>query len=151
MTEMNILGNRAVHLLLVVLQISFVAAIIFSGPLFPSSFVLITVSFAALIFALWAMTEMKFRFSIFPVPAESAELIMTGPFAIVRHPMYTSLLAWTLSLMLGEPRDFRFAIWILLFAVLMIKSEAEERILSARFSEYGDYRKATKRIIPFVL
>ena len=148
---MKILANRAFHLLLVALQISFVAAIVFSGPLFPSSFVLITVSFAALIFALWAMTEMKFRFSIFPVPAEGAELVRTGPFAIVRHPMYTSLLAWTLSLVLGEPKDFRFALWILLFAVLMIKSEAEERILSSRFSEYSEYRRSTKRIIPFVV
>ena len=148
---MKILANRTVHLLLVVLQISFVAAIIFSGPFFPSSFVLITVSFAALIFALWAMTEMKFRFSIFPVLAEGAELVRTGPFAIVRHPMYTSLLAWTLSLVLGEPKDYRFAIWILLFAVLMIKSEAEEKILSARFSEYGEYKKSVKRMIPYVL
>ncbi|MBX7041907.1 MAG: isoprenylcysteine carboxylmethyltransferase family protein [Ignavibacteria bacterium] len=148
---MKITGNKAVHALLVILQLSFSAAIIFSGPLFPSSLVLIAVSFGALIFALWAMTEMKFRFSIFPVPAEGAELVTTGPFAVVRHPMYTSLLAWTLCLVLGEPKDFRFALWILLFAVLLIKSVAEEKILSARFSEYSEYRKSTKRIIPYVI
>jgi protein-S-isoprenylcysteine O-methyltransferase Ste14 len=33
----------------------------------------------------------------------------------------------------------------------MIKSEAEEKILSARFSEYGEYKKSVKRMIPYVL
>lgn len=80
------------------------------------------------------------------------ELIRTGPYAIVRHPVYASmfimmlatglLLAWWPLLLLG------IALYI---AGTEIRIRAEESLLRARFGrEFEEYRRQVPAYIPFV-
>lgn len=148
---MKFIFSRSFHLLLVALQLLCIAYMLFTGPLFPHSFFLLVPYSCAILFALWAMVEMKFNFTILPSLPEGRKLITTGPYALVRHPMYTSLLAIILTLVMNEFSEKRLAVWAVLFAVLMAKSEVEERILGERFPEFSDYKKSTKRLIPFLI
>ncbi|AJY38417.1 isoprenylcysteine carboxylmethyltransferase family protein [Burkholderia humptydooensis] len=82
---------------------------------------------------------------------EDHRLIQGGPYAIVRHPIYTGVLAAALgtALMAGDLRSF------VLFAVVagcyLVKIRREERwLLDAFGDEYTQYQARTAALIPKV-
>ncbi|THK39579.1 isoprenylcysteine carboxylmethyltransferase family protein [Ensifer sp. MPMI2T] len=80
------------------------------------------------------------------------ELICRGPYALVRHPMYTSFL------LMGVGQAFLLSNWVaglaglVGFAVLFfLRVDKEERMMLEIFgSQYRDYMDRTKRIIPYL-
>jgi protein-S-isoprenylcysteine O-methyltransferase Ste14 len=83
---------------------------------------------------------------------EDHELVTTGPYSVVRHPIYASLLAiliCTQSLL----TPLRWAAVSLAFFVAgtEIRVRAEEALLASRFGEaFQRYRKSVSAYIPFV-
>ena len=83
---------------------------------------------------------------------ERHELICAGPYALVRHPMYTSFL------LMGLAQVFLLANWVagisglIGFAVLfLLRVDKEERMMLENFgSRYRDYMEKTKRIVPYL-
>ena len=83
---------------------------------------------------------------------EKHELISHGPYALVRHPMYTSFLLMALG------QAFLLANWVvglaglIGFAVLFfLRVDKEERMMLEIFGpEYRAYMDRTKRIIPYI-
>lgn len=126
------------------------AYILVSGPLIPSGTILKALYLASIAFALWAVIEMKFRFSVFPSLLPGKELVTTGPYSIVRHPMYTSIMAAGLILVAENTTFARLIAWFLLAAVLILKSRAEDRVLESEFDSYKEYESKRRSIIPFV-
>ena len=98
--------------------------------------------------ALFTMRQSRFKSA--PEPHAAATLIMSGPYAIIRHPMYTALIVATFGLFLNYPVPGHLIAWALLFAVLNIKLSYEERLLTARFPGYAAYRTGTKKLFPFI-
>ncbi len=82
---------------------------------------------------------------------DNPELIITGPYAYVRHPIYSGMLLATLGSTLGESVVWGLA--LILFGVYFIYSaRQEERIMLERFPEqYRAYMQKTKMLLPFVL
>lgn len=80
------------------------------------------------------------------------ELISDGPYARVRHPMYTSFLLMAVGQALLLPNWFVGLAGLLGFAVLFfLRVDAEERMMLEVFGEeYRDYMGRTKRIIPYI-
>ena len=79
------------------------------------------------------------------------ELIRTGPYAWVRHPIYSGLLLATIGTALArrEPRGL-FAI-VLLWLAFWIKSRMEEQFMRKTFGpEYDAYAHSTGALIPRV-
>lgn len=80
------------------------------------------------------------------------ELVRTGPYRRVRHPIYSGLLAAILgcTVALGEWRGLlAFGI---IFAALHFKLRREERWMTERFGhQYQAYRRETRALVPFVL
>ena len=79
------------------------------------------------------------------------ELIQTGPYRLVRHPIYSGFLLGALGAALGfgELRDFLAV--LLIFLAWKIKSLGEERFMLAQFGlQYSDYMRRVKGLIPFV-
>ncbi len=102
-------------------------------------------------FGIWAAAAMRFRFNILPSPLTGTRLMTKGPYAYVRHPMYTTLVFGTLALVINSFSTSKLIAWILLATVLYVKSLIEERILTKHFPEYENYSNITKRIIPFII
>ncbi len=83
---------------------------------------------------------------------EDHQLIRTGPYAVVRHPIYASLLAALLcTLLLLTPWEW-FPLSLALYIIgTEVRVRTEERLLESRFpDEYQQYRRQVRAYLPFV-
>ena len=80
------------------------------------------------------------------------ELIRTGPYAIVRHPVYASLFMMMLATGLLFARWPMLVLSVVLYiAGTEIRIHAEEGLLRARFGEeFEAYRRSVPAYLPFV-
>ena len=85
-----------------------------------------------------------------PYPTSRATLIRTGPYRLVRHPMYAGgiALAFGWALFVRGWLTLAYAVVLLLF--LEVKAIREERWLVDRFPDYPDYQRRVRKLIPFV-
>lgn len=90
----------------------------------------------------WAGWTMGQSLSPFPKPRPGGELVETGPFRLLRHPIYTGGVLFFTGLSLV------FSVYgLVLTAVLAVfwiaKARLEERHLRERFPDYAAYRRRT--------
>src|SRR6266496_2419852 len=80
------------------------------------------------------------------------ELVRTGPYAVVRHPIYSSLLCMLLCTFLIVTRWEWAAVSLVLFIVgTEIRVHSEDKLLASRFgAQFESYRKQVPAYIPFV-
>ena len=100
--------------------------------------------------AIWARLHLGRNWSSHVVVKEGHALIRTGPYRLIRHPIYTGLLlaiAGT-ALAIGEWRG----VFGFVFALLgiLVRVRAEETRMSATFPEYERYRRETYALLPGV-
>ncbi len=86
-----------------------------------------------------------------PLPGEGATLCRRGPYRFIRHPMYSGQLLAFAMFAVGEGGLAGWLAWLSLAAVLWIKIEIEERFWLVRDPEYAEYRRTTKRLVPWIL
>jgi protein-S-isoprenylcysteine O-methyltransferase Ste14 len=78
------------------------------------------------------------------------ELITSGPYHYVRHPMYTGGLIATIGSAITAGGVFVFLL-VLLAPLFIWRTGAEDKLMTAQFpDEYPEYMKRTKKLIPFV-
>jgi protein-S-isoprenylcysteine O-methyltransferase Ste14 len=102
-------------------------------------------------FILWARATLGRNWSGTVTVKEDHELITRGPYAIVRHPIYTGALLGIAGTMLavGTLRGF-LGILPLAFSFRM-KSLIEERFMTDQFGgAYEAYKSRVKALVPFV-
>lgn len=105
---------------------------------------------AGLPLALTALTRLGPALTALPYPTDKARLVQTGPYAIVRHPIYSGLIlgAFGWGLYLGSWLTLGYA--ALLFVLFDLKSRREEQWLVERFAEYPEYRTRVRKLIPWL-
>ena len=102
-------------------------------------------------FGIWAILHNRLgNFNIRPELKEGCALVMSGPYRLVRHPMYTSVIFITLAMAIGTPTPLEWSGFIFLTLVLALKANREERLWCAENSVYDRYAKETKRFLPFI-
>ena len=136
---------------LVAIQLLCLSLIALTGPLFAAHPVLLLLEGAAGLLGLWAIGTMGIgNFNITPDVKPRARLVTNGPYRLIRHPMYTALLAGALALVLDAFSPLRLAIWLILCIDLVIKLNYEERLLRRNLEGYSAHMERTKRLIPFL-
>lgn len=101
--------------------------------------------------AFWAMAVMKLgNFNVVPTPVEKGNLVSSGPYKVIRHPMYTSIFIFAIALLASQFDFIKLITSIVLLTALIIKMIYEERLLCNHFPGYKAYMMKTKRVIPFV-
>lgn len=85
-----------------------------------------------------------------PRPRTGVSLVIDGPYRYIRHPMYTAILLLTLAWTLENLLWWRIVAEGILLTVIVIKLLYEEEMLKDIFSDYKDYMKQTRRLIPFL-
>jgi protein-S-isoprenylcysteine O-methyltransferase Ste14 len=76
-------------------------------------------------------------------------IISSGPYSVVRHPMYAGALLMLLSTPVALGSWWAILMFIPLCAVIVRRLSDEERFLSANLPGYGEYRaRVQQRLIP---
>lgn len=96
--------------------------------------------------ALWHNRPGNFR--ILPELTDGASLVMTGPYAWVRHPMYSALMLLGLAGVLSSGHGLNLVGWGIMVWALWAKSRREELLLQSTFGGYQDYMRRTRRFVP---
>ncbi len=103
-----------------------------------------------LAFAVWARLHLGRNWGTPMSLKEGHELVTTGPYRFVRHPIYTGILLAILgsSLVAGT-------VWLLFFVIIcaffVYSARTEEKLMMEQFPDmYPAYRKRTSALIPFV-
>lgn len=81
---------------------------------------------------------------------QGQQLVTTGPYAIVRHPMYSGASVMLAGTPLALGTWFAVGPVAVLIAVIVWRLLDEERTLVADLPGYADYRaKVTRRLVPY--
>jgi protein-S-isoprenylcysteine O-methyltransferase Ste14 len=101
--------------------------------------------------AIWAREHLGRNWSVRVTVKEGHELIRTGPYARIRHPIYTGILLATLANAFAIGRVHALVGFGILFVGFWFKSRKEERWMGQEFGErYAEYRKVSGRFLPRV-
>jgi len=95
----------------------------------------------------WALGA---SFTPFPRPREGGSQVHRGPYRWVRHPMYAAVVlacaGWALLWLSLEGA----AMTAVLLVFFDCKARREEAWLAESYPGYADYKRRTKKLVPFV-
>lgn len=106
----------------------------------------------AMVLAWTSVTHLGKQFRVHAGLYEDHELVRTGPYGIVRHPIYAALLAMLLcTIFLLTPWHWAAVALVIYFIGTEIRVRVEDKLLAGRFGrEFESYRKSVPAYIPFV-
>jgi protein-S-isoprenylcysteine O-methyltransferase Ste14 len=110
------------------------------------------VTVAGLLFAVWARVHLGRNWSRSVTIKQGHELITTGPYAVVRHPIYTGILTGFLGTAIAISQVRGFIVVVLIFLVFWLKFRREEKWMRSQFGEtYAIYARQTSALVPYLL
>lgn len=106
---------------------------------------------AGCLFAIWARITLGGNWSGRAAVKENHELIVKGPYALARHPIYTGLLIAGVGSGIAVGEAHCILGFVLLLLAFFVKMSQEERLMMETFPEaYPAYRRRVKALIPGV-
>lgn len=144
-------NNKIFATVLTSIQLSSLVFLLISGQIIAVTTEGLLVEIAGVILGFHAIfTQRIGNFNIRPLPKQGAKLITSGPYSLIRHPMYTAQILALIPLVIEHFTYLRLAVLIILSVVLIIKINFEEKQLVKQFENYNEYRKKSKKLIPFI-
>jgi protein-S-isoprenylcysteine O-methyltransferase Ste14 len=110
------------------------------------------VTIAGLLFAIWAREHLGRNWSRSVTIKQGHELISTGPYAVVRHPIYTGILGGFLGMAIAISQVRGLIVVALVFFAFWLKFRMEEKWMRSQFGEtYATYARKTAALVPYLL
>ncbi len=88
--------------------------------------------------------------SSFAIMPEARRLVTSGPYSVVRHPLYVVEAIIMLGAIFEFQQPWAFLIWVVVILLQLWRTVFEERILLKQYPEYAEYQQQTWRFIPGV-
>lgn len=85
-----------------------------------------------------------------PHPRQGAQLVQSGVYGLVRHPVYSGVIFITIAWALYQLSLSHLLGAGVLFVFFDAKARREETWLAQTYPEYGDYRLRVKKFIPWL-
>ncbi len=101
-----------------------------------------------IILSIYSLGSLGKSFSIIP---QARRLIETGPYRVVRHPLYMSELIGVFGLVLAGLSFLKIGIFALLVVLQAYRAFQEEKLLADVFPEYKEYSLKTCRFVPYII
>ena len=120
------------------------------GALLSPQPVAITLQVLAVALMVWA--RMTFGTRSFHATADptAGGLVTTGPYRYIRHPIYTAACLFGWGGVVTHVTGLSITLGVALLAGGLVRMVCEERLLTQSYPEYLEYRKTTKRMLPYV-
>jgi protein-S-isoprenylcysteine O-methyltransferase Ste14 len=99
-----------------------------------------------LAFATYAVASLRSSFGLAP---EARELVTSGAYRLVRHPIYLGELVAATGALLPVVAPLTTLIFAMFCLCQFVRAVLEERVLSAAFPQYEDYRRRTPGLVPW--
>jgi protein-S-isoprenylcysteine O-methyltransferase Ste14 len=101
-------------------------------------------------FAIWARVHIGRNWGTPMTQKDEPELVTSGPYHLVRHPIYSGILAAGVGTALALSWDWLIAV-ALAGIYFAYSATVEERYLTEQFPDtYPAYKRSTKMLVPFV-
>lgn len=100
--------------------------------------------------AAWSAWELRHELTPFPRPIPGNQLVESGTYRWVRHPIYSGIVLVGLGWSLLTGSWIAFLLCLILAALFDAKSRREEAWLAEQHPDYADYRRRTRRFVPGV-
>lgn len=97
--------------------------------------------------AAWAVASLGSSFSLLP---QARELVTSGPYAIVRHPIYLGGFLIALGELWLRWSVAAVALSVAFSIAQIVRLRMEERLLIQSFDDYAEYRRSTSALLPGV-
>ena len=82
---------------------------------------------------------------------ENQQVVSTGLYGIVRHPMYAATLILFLSMPLVLASPWSFAIMLIYIPIIALRIRNEEQVLERELKGYSEYKQRVRyKVIPFI-
>ena len=108
--------------------------------------------FLGLLLCIWARVVLGGNWSGTVTLKHDHEVVRSGPYQLIRHPIYTGLLLMFLGSAIAQGEWRGLLAVAIAFVALWRKLRLEERWLEESFgTAYADYRNATWALIPYIL
>jgi len=100
----------------------------------------------------WVMRENTYLAQVVKIDEERGHrVISTGPYALVRHPMYTVMIVLLFAVPVALGSRFALILAVLLTGLVIVRTYLEDRTLHAELSGYPEYaRQIRYRLVPGV-
>jgi protein-S-isoprenylcysteine O-methyltransferase Ste14 len=106
---------------------------------------------AGLALAIWARVLLGRNWGMPMTLKDEPELVTSGPYRIIRHPIYTGILLAVLGTAIATD-VFVFIIFAAMAVYFSFSARVEDRLMARSFpATYPEYHDRTKMLIPFVL
>jgi protein-S-isoprenylcysteine O-methyltransferase Ste14 len=107
---------------------------------------------AGIAFAMWARLSIGRNWSGLVTIKEQHELVQSGPYALVRHPIYSGFLLAILGTAIVHGELYGLAALPLAAFGWTLKLRLEESFMAQQFgTAYLDYKRRVKALVPFVV
>ena len=103
-----------------------------------------------LFLVVWARLNLGRNWSMVRTQKKDAKLVTSGPYRLIRHPIYAGIIVSLLGVTLTMGIN-----WIIFWAVMVVffvnSAYVEEKSMVTRFpKDYLNYKTRTKMLIPFI-
>jgi protein-S-isoprenylcysteine O-methyltransferase Ste14 len=101
-------------------------------------------------FAIWARVNLGRNWSSRPAVKEHHEFVITGPYAYVRHPIYSGIMLAALGTAFTSS-VIGIGLFVFISITFALRMNKEEKIMLELFpDQYPEYQKHTRRLVPFI-
>jgi len=114
--------------------------------------VAILVHFPCLVMLGWVFRENTYLAQVVKIDIERGhQVISTGPYAWVRHPMYTIIIILLFAVPVALGSRYALVVAGFLTVLLVLRTHLEDRTLHAELDGYAEYAKQTPyRLVPWI-
>lgn len=118
-------------------------------PLWANIFAML-VHLPSFLFLAWVMRENTYLSQVVKIDKNRGhQVVTTGPYALVRHPMYTVVIVLLFAVPVALGSRYALILSVLLTLLLIIRTYLEDRTLNTELEGYPEYAKQTRyRLIP---
>jgi protein-S-isoprenylcysteine O-methyltransferase Ste14 len=109
----------------------------------------VALSLYAIVMMPWAIRALGGSYAPGPAVLQEHALVSSGPFRLVRHPIYSAVAALWLGAALGTLNWLLLGLWPMIVAGVAKQARAEEEMLRAKFGDtYDAFARPKGRLVP---